>query len=128
MPRVFVAAPRTVCDSSLPVRQRCLDASPIKRSLSMLIPRFLKLFPRQPRTFRRHSPTVSRQSRTAFLPRLEGLEDRTVLTFLPPVSYPAGTSPHGVAVGDFNSDGRMDMAVAVGVAGRWQRWLIRTMH
>ena len=29
-----------------------------------------------------------------------------------PVVYPAGTIPHGVAVGDFNGDGNLDIAVA----------------
>jgi hypothetical protein len=32
--------------------------------------------------------------------------------FKPPVSYPVGTAPHAVAVGDFNGDGVPDIAVA----------------
>jgi hypothetical protein len=44
--------------------------------------------------------------------RLEQLEDRTVLTFLAPVSYAAGSNPQAVAVGDFNNDGKFDLAVA----------------
>jgi hypothetical protein len=33
-------------------------------------------------------------------------------TFQPPVTYPTGTGPTAVAVGDFNGDGRADLAVA----------------
>src|ERR1051325_12222401 len=33
------------------------------------------------------------------------------LTFQPPVNYPVGTAPHAVAVGDFNGDGALDLAV-----------------
>ncbi|MCA9191310.1 MAG: VCBS repeat-containing protein, partial [Planctomycetales bacterium] len=43
---------------------------------------------------------------------LESLEDRRLLSFTTPISYPAGSSPAGVDVGDFNSDGRDDIAVA----------------
>src|ERR1700687_4218540 len=32
--------------------------------------------------------------------------------FAPPKSYPVGTSPSAVVVGDFNSDGKSDIAVA----------------
>src|SRR5262245_55779522 len=47
-------------------------------------------------------------------PVLEVLEDRALLTgsFASPVLYPAGTGPNSVAVGDFNADGRPDLAVA----------------
>src|SRR5271167_743896 len=33
------------------------------------------------------------------------------VSFANPVSYKVGTSPHAVAVGDFNGDGEMDLAV-----------------
>jgi len=33
------------------------------------------------------------------------------LTFQPPVNYPVGTAPLAVAVGDFNGDGALDLAV-----------------
>lgn len=45
-------------------------------------------------------------------PSLEQLEGRRLLAFTTPVSYPVtGASPAGIAVGDFNTDGRDDMAV-----------------
>src|SRR5581483_6461013 len=44
-------------------------------------------------------------------PALVLLEDRTVPAFLPPVSYAVGANPAGIAVGDFNGDGRDDLAV-----------------
>jgi hypothetical protein len=56
------------------------------------------------------------------MPRLEALEDRTALSsvsFSPPVNYPVGPIGAGVAdsvaVGDFNGDGKPDLAVASGV-------------
>jgi Bacterial Ig-like domain (group 3)/FG-GAP-like repeat len=42
---------------------------------------------------------------------LEVLEDRTVLSFLPPVTFPAGVHPREVTVADFNNDGKPDLAV-----------------
>src|SRR5215471_15865892 len=42
---------------------------------------------------------------------LETLEDRTVPTFLPPVTLPAGVDPRTVTVADFNHDGKADLAV-----------------
>jgi hypothetical protein len=44
------------------------------------------------------------------------LEARDVPAFLAPVTYPAGSSPAGIAVGDFNHDGRDDMAVVSNAA------------
>jgi len=43
---------------------------------------------------------------------LEGLEDRSLPSFLAPVSYPVGNAPHALAVGDFNKDGTPDLVVA----------------
>jgi hypothetical protein len=43
---------------------------------------------------------------------LEPLEDRTVPSFLAPVSYPVDTAPSAVAVGDFNGDGKPDLVTA----------------
>ena len=45
---------------------------------------------------------------------LEPLEDRSLPSFLAPVSYPVDQSPNGpaaVAVGDFNHDGHPDLVV-----------------
>ncbi len=36
------------------------------------------------------------------------------ITFSPAVNYPAGSFPHAVAVGDFNHDGKLDIAVMDG--------------
>jgi hypothetical protein len=47
-----------------------------------------------------------------FRPLLDVLEDRTVPSFLPAVSYPAGSNPAAAAAGDFNKDGFADLAVA----------------
>jgi hypothetical protein len=48
-------------------------------------------------------------------PRLELLEDRTLLSavsFSPPATYPVGQGPIPVAVGDFNGDGVPDLATS----------------
>src|SRR5262249_38571084 len=42
---------------------------------------------------------------------LEALEDRTVLSFAPPVTFPVGIHPRAVTVADFNNDGKPDLAV-----------------
>ncbi len=55
---------------------------------------------------------------TNFRPALESLEGRRLLAFTTPISFPVGSNPAGIAVGDFNADGRDDMAVVnTGVAG-----------
>ena len=46
-----------------------------------------------------------------FGPRLEGLEARTVLTYLAPMTFPAGLGAAGVTIGKFNADATADMAV-----------------
>ena len=43
---------------------------------------------------------------------LESLEDRCLLSFSPAVNYPVGANPQAVVTGDFNGDGRLDLAVA----------------
>src|SRR4029079_13250348 len=57
-----------------------------------------------------------RRPRHFLSPQIENLEHREVPAFLGPVSYPAGTSPGGIAVGDFNGDGKDDLAVVDSVA------------
>src|SRR5205085_1187753 len=51
-------------------------------------------------------------SLNTYQPLVEVLEDRTLLSFLPPVNYAAGAHPTFVAVGDFNGDGTPDLVVA----------------
>ncbi len=55
-------------------------------------------------TSRRRGPARSAR------PQIETLEGRCLLSFNPPVTYPAGTSPVAVATADFNHDGRPDLA------------------
>jgi hypothetical protein len=43
---------------------------------------------------------------------LEGLEDRSLMAFVPAVSYPVGDSPNAMVTADFNSDGQLDLATA----------------
>ena len=40
---------------------------------------------------------------------VEHLEQRALLTMLPPATYPVGPSPTSVQTGDFNGDGRLDI-------------------
>jgi hypothetical protein len=42
---------------------------------------------------------------------LEALEDRTVLSFAPPITFPVGIQPRAVTVADFNNDGKPDILV-----------------
>jgi hypothetical protein len=47
-----------------------------------------------------------------FRPLLEPLETLTLLSFLPPVSYPVGDLPTAVTVADLNGDGAPDLVSA----------------
>jgi hypothetical protein len=49
---------------------------------------------------------------TRHRPSLEGLEDRCLPAFLAPVGYGADGNAHAVVTGDFNRDGRLDLATA----------------
>src|SRR5262249_20400769 len=62
------------------------------------------LFTPKPRTTRK-APARRRLS-------LEALEDRALpaVTFLEPASYAAGCCPYSLAAGDFNGDGKVDLA------------------
>jgi hypothetical protein len=61
------------------------------------------------RLFKKSRP-LSRSARRHTL-TLEALEDRTVPTFLPAVTFPVGVLPRAVTVADFNNDGKPDLAV-----------------
>jgi hypothetical protein len=58
----------------------------------------------------RRSIPASRRRRACRM-AFDHLEDRVVLSFLPPVSYAAGTGPSGIAVADYNGDGKSDLAI-----------------
>ena len=60
----------------------------------------------------RARPDVRRRKPAATRLMLEALEDRCLLSFSPAVSYLVGTGPLAVVKGDFNGDGRLDLAVA----------------
>jgi hypothetical protein len=55
---------------------------------------------------------ASRRRPAAARLQLEALEDRCLLSFLPVVNYPVGVNPQAVVTGDFNGDGKLDLAVA----------------
>src|SRR6266481_2130507 len=42
---------------------------------------------------------------------LSNLANAATIAFKPPVSYPVGTNPMAVSVGDFNGDGKLDLAI-----------------
>src|SRR5579871_6595441 len=58
------------------------------------------------------SPLLRRFRLHSYPLRVEALENRTLLSFLPPVSYPVGAFPSSGAMGDFNGDRHLDLAVA----------------
>src|SRR5437899_2425683 len=53
-----------------------------------------------------------------YRPSVEALEDRTLLSFLTAPTYAVGANPVSAAVGDFNGDGHLDLAVANGGTNR----------
>ena len=59
---------------------------------------------------RKKSRPLSRSAQQRKL-ALEALENRTVLSFAPPVVFPVGVNPRAVTVADFNNDGKPDLAV-----------------
>ena len=65
------------------------------------------------RTSKSQRPQIAKSKWAAgFRPGVEFLEQRTVPAFLAPATFAAGTTPLGIAVGDYNGDGKSDMAVA----------------
>ena len=78
----------------------------------MFLQRHREKINRHTRPSRRPSQRAGRKGLTRFWPGLEGLEDRTVLSFIAPVSYSANPSASAVAVGDFNGDGKPDLITA----------------
>ena len=75
----------------------------------MFFPRRREIIEGHNRTSRHFGPAATRQRACRMM--FEHLEDRVVPTFLVPVSYAAGANPTGIAVADFNGDGKSDMAV-----------------
>src|SRR6476659_10225721 len=60
---------------------------------------------------RRRTKSPKGKRNAAWRPAFESLETRALMTFLTPSTVPVGTNPAGIAVGDYNSDGKADMAV-----------------
>src|SRR5689334_4355187 len=81
----------------------------ISQGVSHMFSWIRRLFARKVTTYRR--PAKAAKRLRGFRPELENLEDRLVPTFLAPVSMAAGGNPSGIAVADYNGDGKSDMAV-----------------
>src|SRR5262245_60596310 len=64
---------------------------------------------RSPHRHQPNNPTTRRQHCRL---EVEALEGRVVLSFAPVGPFPVGDFPNSVATGDFNGDGRLDLATA----------------
>src|SRR5690348_7470736 len=60
---------------------------------------------------------LARRTAHRLRPEILEVEDRTLLSFLPATSYALGGGPAGIAVADFNGDGRADLARTDATAG-----------
>ena len=110
--RLRPAAKRRAPDQAAPpARASCSRAPPWGRSSLFFLSRRVHLMAlsRLHRLLKKSRP-LSRSAQRRTL-TLEALEDRTVLSFLPPVTFPVGVHPRAVTVADFNNDGKPDLAV-----------------
>src|SRR5262249_24615969 len=80
----------------------CSSLLPSRRVHLVALPRLHLL--------RKRSRPLSRSAQQRKL-TLEALEVRTVLSFAPVVTFPAGVHPRAVTVADLNNDGKPDLAV-----------------
>jgi FG-GAP-like repeat/FG-GAP repeat len=83
-----------------------------KGDRNMPFPSLSNAFDRQSQPTQRADGAPAPSRRGPFRPRLEGLEDRCLPSFGPALSFPTGIEPRAVALGDFNGDGKLDLAVA----------------
>jgi hypothetical protein len=69
-------------------------------------------FIRSKTRMRRPSTAMPRRGRPRAKPKVETLEDRTLLSFTAPPAFNLGGAPVGVAVGQFHDNGSLDVATA----------------
>jgi hypothetical protein len=62
-----------------------------------------------PRTALKHQPRT-RPVWSGWKPKVETLEDRTLLSFSAAINYPAGNTPQDMVAGDFTGNGILDLA------------------
>src|SRR5262249_38959775 len=93
------------------LNQRSSSFQPGLRVCHLLIKRKCSMFSSWFRTVTRKLRGRNRRRSVArsYHPRLELLEERTVLSFFTSPTFAVGTAPDGQAVGDFNGDGRADL-------------------
>ena len=77
----------------------------------MFISWLIKSFHRQVARQLPIAPSRARRRQQRRQAGFDLLEAREVPAFLAPASFPTGTNPTGVAVGEYNGDGKQDMAV-----------------
>ena len=62
---------------------------------------------------KRRQPNGPRRKLTGVQLSLETLDDRSLPSFMAPVSHATSSAPAAVATGDFNSDGKLDLAAVI---------------